>query len=47
MHPLVKNWFVAQPDLTLSEVQQKLSQEVGISLSQPQFTQGFEGAAND
>ena len=37
MHPLVKNWFAAQPDLTLSEVQQKLSQEVGISLSQPQI----------
>jgi transposase len=37
MHPRVKAWFAAQPDLTLSEVQLKLRQEAGISLSQPQI----------
>jgi transposase len=37
MHPQVKNWFAAQPDLTLAEVQQKLDSEVGISLSLPQI----------
>jgi transposase len=37
MHPQVKNWFAAQPDLTLAEVQQKLQTEAGISLSLPQI----------
>jgi transposase len=37
MHPRVKNWFAAQPDLTLVEVQQKLQSEAGISLSLPQI----------
>ena len=33
----VRAWFVQQPDLTLSEVQQKLLGEAGISLSLPQI----------
>ena len=37
MHPQIKQWFVAQPDLTLVEVQRKLHAEVGISLSLPQI----------
>jgi transposase len=37
MHPQIKLWFVAQPDLTLAEVQQKLHAEAGISLSLPQI----------
>jgi len=37
MYPQVKNWFSAQPDLTLVEVQQKLASEAGISLSLPQI----------
>ena len=37
MHPQVKSWFAAQPDLTLVEVQQKLKSEAGISLSLPQI----------
>ena len=37
MHPQVKNWFAAQPDLTLAEVQEKLQTEAGISLSLPQI----------
>jgi len=32
----VKAWFVQQPDLTLAEVQQKLLDQAGISLSLPQ-----------
>jgi transposase len=36
-HSQVKSWFVAQPDLTLAEVQQKLLGEAGISLSLPQI----------
>jgi hypothetical protein len=32
MHPQVKNWFAAEPDPTLAEVQQKLHSEAGISL---------------
>jgi len=38
MHPQVKAWFVAQPDLTLAEVQEKLKQEASISLCQPQIS---------
>jgi transposase len=37
MHPRIKQWFAAQPDLTLAEVQQKLHAEAGISLSIPQI----------
>jgi transposase len=37
MHPLVKAWFVTQPDLTLAEVQEKLKDEASISLCQPQI----------
>jgi len=37
MHPRVKAWFVVQPDLTLAEVQEKLKDEVGISLCLPQI----------
>ena len=37
MHPQVKNWFAAQPDLTLVEVQQKLYAEASISISLPQI----------
>jgi transposase len=33
----VRAWFVQQPDLTLAEVRQKLLDEAGISLSQPQI----------
>jgi transposase len=33
----VRAWFVQQPDLTLSEVQQKLLGEAGVSLSLPQI----------
>jgi transposase len=33
----VRAWFVEQPDLTLSEVRQKLLSEAGISLSLPQI----------
>jgi transposase len=36
-HPQLKGWFAAQPDLTLAEVQQKLKQEAGITLSVPQI----------
>jgi transposase len=36
MHPLVKAWFTAQPDLTLAEVQAKLLSQVSVSLSVPQ-----------
>jgi len=32
----VRTWFVQQPDLTLAEVQQKLLDQAGISLSLPQ-----------
>jgi transposase len=32
----VRAWFVQQPDLTLSEVQQKLRNEASVSLSAPQ-----------
>ena len=32
----VKAWFVQQPDLTLAEVQQKLFDQAGVSLSLPQ-----------
>jgi transposase len=38
MHPQVKAWFLAQPDLTLAEVQEKLKQEASIPLSQPQIS---------
>jgi transposase len=38
MYPQVKAWFVAQPDLTLAEVQEKLKQEASISLCQPQIS---------
>ena len=37
LHPRIKQWFTAQPDLTLVEVQQKLYAEAGISLSLPQI----------
>jgi transposase len=37
MHPQIKGWFAAQPDLTLAEVQLKLHSDVGISLSLPQI----------
>ena len=37
MHPQIKQWFAAQPDLTLVEVQQKLYVEACISLSLPQI----------
>jgi len=33
----VKAWFVQQPDLTLAEVQQKLLDQAGVSLSLPQI----------
>ncbi|MGA9669032.1 MAG: winged helix-turn-helix domain-containing protein, partial [Terracidiphilus sp.] len=33
----VKAWFVQQPDLTLAEVQQKLLDQEGVSLSLPQI----------
>jgi transposase len=39
LHPLVKGWFAAQPDLTLAEVQEKLKQEASTSLSLPQIWQ--------
>jgi transposase len=32
----VRAWFVQQPDLTLAEVQQKLSRDASVSLSVPQ-----------
>jgi transposase len=35
-HQQVRTWFAKQPDLTLSEVQQKLLGEAGVSLSLPQ-----------
>lgn len=37
MHPQIKLWFAAQPDLTLAEVRQKLQSEASISLSLPQI----------
>ena len=33
----VRTWFVQQPDLTLAEVQQKLLDQAGVSLSLPQI----------